>query len=652
MESPKCGKLLPLHTEEARAMAKKTEPLSGIDAAWLGMEDPTNLMMVTGILTFSKPVDFDRLKLVIERRWLRFDRFRQRVVQPKTPWATKAWFPPYWETDPHFDIDNHLGRIQLPPPGDRAALREAVSQLMSTPLDFSRPLWQMHLIEGVAGGSVLLNRVHHCIADGMGLTHCLLSITDKRPDAPLPEEWAEEEDFDDVGLRGGLFEALFKQAASVAGAFTRMTGKVLHESLETLGNPGHILELAKYGADNAMALQRLFLRPDDPPTLFRGKLGVAKRAAWSRPLPLADVKAIKTFTGGTVNDVLITAMTGGLRQYLVERNALPRRLNFRAAIPVDLRSPEELGELGNKFGLVFLSLPVSVEDPLERLAVVRRRMDELKSSQEAPVLFGLMSAAGMLAHEIQRILVEMLGAKGTAVMTNMKGPGRALYLAGEKVDHMMFWVPQSGRMGLGVSILSYDDKVYLGVATDAGLVPDPERIVEGFNREFEFLLKTAREGGVEPRTASAPKESEPEAAPTEAGSTAAPARKPVARKPVARRPGAAPAPAPAVKEAVAPPPAASGRKPVARKPIARKAGIAAVDRPSAVPAPPEPTASSAVARKPLARKPILKKPGAAAPAPAKPAPVPVRCRATTKAGRPCRNQPLADSEYCAVHRPG
>ncbi len=616
-------------------MGRKTEPLSGVDAAWLGMEDPTNLMMVTGIMTFAKPMDFDRLREVVERRWLKFDRFRQRVVQPQTPWNTKAWFPPYWEIDSNFDLDQHLTRIQVPPPGDREALRELVSRWMSTPLDFSRPLWHMHLIEGVGEGSVLLTRIHHCIADGMALTQVLLSIADQTADAPRPEPWEpeEEEETDEDGLRGGLFEALVKQAASVAGTVTRMTGKVVHESLETLGNPAHLVDLAKYGAENAVALQRLFLRPDDPPTIFRGKLGVSKRAAWSRPLNLAEVKAVKMFTGGTVNDVLITAMAGGLRRYMVERNALPKGLSFRAAVPVDLRKPKERGEMGNKFGLVFLSLPVGIEDAQERLQVVRRRMDALKSSREAPVLFGLMSAAGMLAHEIQKILVEMLGSKGTAVMTNMMGPRIPLYLAGQQIEHQMFWVPQSGRMGLGISILSYNGKVYLGVATDAGLVPDPERIVEGFNQEFKGLLEAARAAAgkpaAEPAKAERPVEKTAASAAMETSGPATP-RRPLARKPLARKPSLG-------KPAAAPPPEApqaaaqtseSGaeRKPFARKVVAKKAGT---PRAKSEGAAETPTTATVAADKPSQT---------------------ARCQATTKSGKQCRNTPLADSPFCAVHK--
>ncbi|RMG97265.1 MAG: wax ester/triacylglycerol synthase family O-acyltransferase [Chloroflexi bacterium] len=462
------------------------EPLSPPDAAWLRMEDPTNLMMITGILTFKKPIDFEHLKAVIKYRLLKYDRFRYRVVIPKLPLAS-----PYWEPDPNFELKAHLHRIALPSPGDHTALQELVSDFMSTPLDYTKPLWQIHLVEGYGEGCALLVRIHHCIADGMALVQVLLSLTDLSPDSPWPQPDDEVEA--DTEERGGALDALFKQASNVLGAAGKLTGKLVSESLDTLVNPARMLELALQSTDTALAASRLVLRTPDPKTIFKGELGVAKRAAWTRPIPLADIKAIKNVTGGTVNDVLISAMTGALRRYMVGRGENVEGLNFRAAVPVNLRTPEEMGTLGNKFGLVFLSLPVGIEDPLERLAEVRKRMEELKKSQEAPVAFGILNAMGMSPAEIQKLMVEMFAMKATAVMTNVPGPQFPLYFAGQKIDGIMFWVPQSGHVSLGISILSYAGKVFMGVATDAGLVPDPDKIVAGFYAEYDALMDLVRQ---------------------------------------------------------------------------------------------------------------------------------------------------------------
>jgi WS/DGAT/MGAT family acyltransferase len=217
-----------------------------------------------------------------------------------------------------------------------------------------------------------------------------------------------------------------------------------------------------------------------------------KRAAWSRPLPLDDVKFIKNHLGGTVNDVLITAVTGGLRRYLVERGQAVDGLTFRAAVPVNMRANGDVNGLGNKFGLVFLKLPVGVAEPLLRLVDVRQRMDELKQSAESPVTLGVLTFMGLSADAVKEMIVRVLEPKATAVMTNVPGPPIPLYLAGQEIKEIMFWVPQAGRLGLGVSILSYAGKIFVGVATDAGLVPDPGRIIDGFHQDFSDLLRLAQ----------------------------------------------------------------------------------------------------------------------------------------------------------------
>jgi WS/DGAT/MGAT family acyltransferase len=217
-----------------------------------------------------------------------------------------------------------------------------------------------------------------------------------------------------------------------------------------------------------------------------------KRAAWSHAISLSDIKLIKNNLGGTVNDVLVTAVAGGLRRYLVEKGDDVSALEFRAAVPVNLRSEADGGKLGNKFGLVFLSLPISVEEPLMRLTEVRRRMEELKHSSEAPVTLGILGMMGFGTDAFREFVVRTLEPKATIVLTNVPGPPIPLYLAGQKVREMMFWVPQAGRLGVGISILSYAGNVYLGIATDAGLVPDPKVILSGVYEELDRMKVIAQ----------------------------------------------------------------------------------------------------------------------------------------------------------------
>lgn len=433
------------------------EAMSNVDVAWLRMEHPTNLMMVTALLLFDEPLDDTRLRKVIEDRLLPNRRFRQRVVQ------RGLRHRPRWECDTRFALSSHVHRVALPGPGDDRSLQDLVSDLMSTPLDHSKPLWQMHLIEGHGKGCAVLVRIHHCIADGIALLRLLLSLTDAQCES---------------GRRARL---------------RRGARHVLGRGSDGSGLLRRALRLAKLGADGTATVARLLLREPDPDTTLRGRLGVAKRAVWSSPLPLSEVKRIGGAVGGTINDVLVAAVCGALRDYLQARDEPVESLDFHVALPVDLRSDEPTRALGNRFGLVFLPLPVGIDDPLERLLEVRRRMNELKASPEARCTLGILDAIGRVSADAQRHFVDFVASKTTAVVTNLPGPTETIYLAGSPVRTILFWVPQSGRVSLGVSILSYAGEVRVGIAADRGLVPDPQSILASFEGEIEALRRLLEE---------------------------------------------------------------------------------------------------------------------------------------------------------------
>lgn len=452
-----------------------SEDMSNVDTAWLRMELPNNLMMITGVFVFDQPLDFGRFKTTLEQRFLRFDRFRQRVAETRRGYR--------WETDPHFDIANHIHHIALPAPGDQAALQDLVSDLMSTPLDFTKPLWQFHLVEGYQGGTAWICRLHHCIGDGIGLMRVLLAMADKSPDAV----WQPPEEPEGSQRGRSPWRIITGPATAAIDATRRVTGAVVSGGIDLVSNPSQAMDYARFGTETTMALGRLLLLPPDPKTIYKGPLGVPKRAAWSDPISLPKVKAIGRATGSTVNDVLLSAVAGALRRYAHTHSQEVEGLNVRGVIPVNLRHESARVELGNRFGLVFLSLPLGIDDPLDRLFEVKRRMDELKGSQEAVVVFGLLNAIGMAPSEIENLVIHIFGAKATAVMTNVPGPRQPIYFAGAPVREMMFWVPQSGHLGLGVSIFSYNDQVWLGVATDQGLTPDPGTIVAYYGQEIDQL---------------------------------------------------------------------------------------------------------------------------------------------------------------------
>ncbi|HVP61149.1 MAG TPA: wax ester/triacylglycerol synthase family O-acyltransferase [Myxococcaceae bacterium] len=422
-------------------------PLASVDASWFRMDEPTNPMVVTGVLVLDTPVSTQRVRTLLQQRLLRFDPFRQRIVRPLTGVGV-----PSWEDDPELSLDHHLVVERLPAPADEAALQALISGLASKPLPLGRPPWRVHFVPSYQGGSALIVRVHHCIADGLALVHVLLSLADEAPQI-LP------------GGSAGPRSRWDLLRAAVAGA-----SRALPE-----------------GADHLAALLRLLLLTPDPVTRLKGPLTIGKKLVWSRAFRLEDFKRLGRATGSTVNDVLMAALAGALRRYLLEHGPVKRRLDVRGVIPVNLRSANEAHLLGNRFGLVFLQLPLGIESPRSRLAEVRRRMRAIKESPGAAATFELLWVLGRLPRPLFDAVVDLFATKATAVVTNVVGPREPLSILGARLRQAMFWVPCAGHLGLGVSLLSYAGRVWVGVQSDVGLIPDPERIVSAFEEELDVL---------------------------------------------------------------------------------------------------------------------------------------------------------------------
>ena len=465
-------------------MTNPRERMSGVDTAWLRMEHPSNLMMIVGVMVFADRLDVAAVRRVLMSRFIEpFPRFRQRVVQD----AAGAW----WEDDPDFDIASHVHAQALPRPGNKAQLEALASDLASTPLDFSRPLWQYHVVEGYNGGSAIILRIHHCYADGIALVGVVHTLTDdtargslaarpkaarERPPAPPPTDFWQQllkPVTDALGSAAGLGRGLLEQ------------GRDLAKHPEAAGDAVQVL--ARKGVDFAGEVAKLALMGADSPTRFKGPLGPRKRTAWAEPLPLEEVKAVGKALGCSINDVVLSLAAGALRTYLESRGDDVDGLEIRAIVPVNLREASDRS-LGNHFGLVFLDLPIGMDHPLERLYQVRSRMRALKGSYQPVIALGLLAAVGYGPRILQEQVTSILGANASAVMTNVPGVQNPLYLAGKRIVEMGFWVPQSGGIGLGVSILSYDGRIHFGVITDEGLVPDPDAIVQRFDDEFDRLL--------------------------------------------------------------------------------------------------------------------------------------------------------------------
>ena len=467
---------------EPRPARRAPERMSRVDTAWLRMDNDVNLMMIVGVWLLQPGITYEALCERIGTKLLKYDRFRQKVVHD-TLGAS-------WVADDDFDIHCHVLHETLKKKrgqSERSALQEHAGALANTPLDPGHPLWQFHLIDDYEGGSAVVARIHHCIGDGIALISVMLSITDGGMDPPQRKR---REAADTEG--DWLSDAVVKPLTDLAAKAIGMYGGGMAKSMEMLANPQQplfgSLDMARTGYKVMADVAALALMPDDSPTRLKGKPIGQKIVAWGEPMPLDQVKTVGKALGCSINDVLLACVAGAIGEYLRGHGDDPTGQEIRAMVPVNLRPLDKAWQLGNRFGLAPLTLPIGIENPVERVYAVRRRMNELKQSHQPLLAFAVLSVAGLMIKPVQDAILGLFAKKATAVMTNVPGPATRLKFCGATLRQTMFWVPASGDIGLGVSILSYGGGVQFALITDKHLCPDPQAIIDRFAPEFEKLL--------------------------------------------------------------------------------------------------------------------------------------------------------------------
>ena len=467
---------------EERHHARAPERMSRVDTAWLRMDNDVNLMMIVGVWLLTPSITLEALRERISTKLLKYDRFRQKVVQDAMGAS--------WVFDDDFDIERHVLHDvlhQAKGQSRRHALQAYAGELANTPLDPDHPLWQFHLIDDYEGGSAMVARVHHCIGDGISLISVMMSITDGGMDPPKRKKrLVTEQDSD------WLSDAVVKPLTDLATKAIAMYGGGMAKSMEMLANPSQplfgSLDMARTGAKVIGDVAALALLPNDSPTRLKGKPIGQKIVAWGEPMPLDQVKVVGKALGASINDVLLACVSGAIGEYLRSHGDDPSGQEIRAMVPVNLRPLDKAWQLGNRFGLAPLTLPIGIDNPVERVYAVRRRMTELKESYQPLLAFAVLSVAGLMIKPVQDTILGMFAKKATAVMTNVPGPAVPLKFCGSTLRQTMFWVPASGDIGVGVSILSYGGGVQFGLITDKQLCPDPQAIIDRFAPEFEKLL--------------------------------------------------------------------------------------------------------------------------------------------------------------------
>jgi WS/DGAT/MGAT family acyltransferase len=424
--------------------------LSPLDASFLYFERPNQPLHVGCVALLERTVPFDVLTGTLAARLGALERYRQRPIRPLLDLDRPAW-----ANDRDFDIHRHVRHLAVPPPGDDAELRALVDMLFATPIDPAHPLWEMYLIEGVAGGgAALLSKVHHCMIDGVSGAQVLEAITDAAPST------------------NGPIEAISQPASRVrSGPFATLAA-----ALATVVDPARIRARAREAAGAASTIASLARHR--PPTLpFNGRLSDARRIVWTS-FALDDLLAMRGSAGCKVNDVVLTVIAGALARYLTRQRVPLDGLHAHALVPVSVRRGEERLALGNLVSAMLPRLPLDLSDPVARLHAIASEMRALKEQGQAHAAGLILSLAGALPAPLGPLLGRLVDGHPpfNTICTNVPGPREIRYLAGSRVIEVHPIVPLFHGVGLGFAILSYASRLSITVNADPRLVPDAESL--------------------------------------------------------------------------------------------------------------------------------------------------------------------------------
>jgi WS/DGAT/MGAT family acyltransferase len=461
------------------------EWMSAIDSSFLHIENAATPMHIGGVSIFAGPAPpFEELREMVAGKLALVPRYRQKVR-----FVPLGAGMPVWIDDPHFSLHYHLRHSALPAPGSDEQMRQMAARVFSQHLDRNKPLWELWMVEGLAGGRwALLSKVHHCMVDGVAATDLMsvmfsdtTAVTPPRPWAPAPEPSAVE-----------VLAQTLTRRASPEGQLEALRG-VLRAPRTTLQT---LLEFAR-----ATLAAGPSMRPVGASSLI-GAIGPHRRWSWA-DVRLADVKAVRAQFGGTVNDVVLTLITNGFRELLDARGeeSPPARV-VRTMVPVSVRRRGERGVYNNRVSAVFVALPVGLADPLERLARIRAEMDDVKDTKQAvagDVLSSLSGYAPPLLLALGSRLVTLSPRLNMhTATTNVPGPQEPVQTLGRRMLESYPFVPVVGSVRIVVAIFSYDGGLYFGVTGDYDGAPDVDVLTEGIAAGMRRLLalaeKRARRG--------------------------------------------------------------------------------------------------------------------------------------------------------------
>jgi diacylglycerol O-acyltransferase / wax synthase len=498
--------------------AKAPKRLSGSDMSNLNAErGPIHVHVGATIIVQGAAPSYERLLAHVERRLLLVPRFRQRIV--RIPLGIEN---PVWGDDPQFDARRHVRHVSVPPPGRLDQLRDIVGRVMSEPLDMERPLWQLYLVEGMSGRHAYISKTHHALVDGVAAVDVgtiLLDTSKRGTRVKVPEKpWDPDEPSPTMLLSQAASERVRKPLRAAGRAARSAVTTPAQTATRVLRTAEAFTRLASSG-------------PRVPRSSLNVRIGRDRRIAWARTDLDRMKRARDIAEGSTVNDVVLSVAAGALRRYLERRgDKVPAYLV--ALVPVSIRRPDEKGELGNRMSTIMVQLPLAEPDPRRRLEQLRDETKRLKESDNARAASLLIEATGWAPPTINRLL-----SRGMArplvfnlVVSNVPGPQQPLYLLGRRIKEIYPFVPLSPQNhALSIGMISYDGRIYFGLAGDRDVVSDLDDLASA-------LRESLREQPV-PRAKPKPKpKPKPKAKPkSRAKAVAERARKAVSKRPARKR---------------------------------------------------------------------------------------------------------------------
>jgi diacylglycerol O-acyltransferase len=458
--------------------------MNPLDASFLYLENGTTHMHIASCAVFEGPRPaYDDLVALFASKLPLVPRYRQRVRF--VPFDLGR---PVWVDDPSFDLDYHVRHTALPHPGAEPDLERLMGRLMSQELDRSRPLWEAWIVDGLAGDRwAIVSKVHHCMVDGIAGVDLMSVILDDTadPDPVGSDDWAPEPEPSSLRL-----------AADAIGELVTSPREPLRAVRAAVASPRRAVTRAR---DLATGLRSYgsALRAT-PPTSLDGSIGAHRRWTCARA-SLDDVRTIRHSLGGTVNDVVLAAITGGFRELVVARGEDPEAVTLRTLVPVSLRADSERGLTDNRVSAIFFDLPVHVDGSLERLVAVREEMGRLKQSHEPEAGQAITSFVGALPptltasslRVVSRVFARVQQRSVNTVTTNVPGPPRPLFAAGRQMLEYLPFVPLGHGVRIGVAILSYDGQLAFGITGDFDTTTDLSVIAHGIEGEVAKLVALA-----------------------------------------------------------------------------------------------------------------------------------------------------------------